>query len=261
MNLLINQSFKEQYNQTFRDIQDRSLSIKDRSGKLFEDIVDNNAVKEQLYRALSSNQRINVLLNGDPSTSKTMFLKIIEDYCNNTVFYDFSTGSTGAGLLALLAKFKNFKGKLILLIDEISRVKTKKDLDVLLGLLEDGRVTKILKSEILTFRIPNLCVIATTNSIDKLDDALKSRFQIYHIDSYDDEQFIKVLKFCLRRKGIIYNEQLAEDLAYAMLQYDVREIRKALSICSLIDEKEDNIDDVKRVIENYLYNQVIDQNG
>ena len=237
-------------NQIFKYKQDIDKSIQERSQIFFGNVIGNDMTKEQLYRAILREDRlVNILLVGPPATSKTLLVKQIEDQCNNVIFYDAASGSTGAGLIEILRRNLNTK---ILIIDEISEMKGK-DLEVLRGLLNDGRVSKTLKSQLINFKMKNLKVFATTNNPTKLSLPLKSRFQMYHIPAYTDEEFIKVMKFCLLKQNIVSDEQLANELSHAMIKYDIKNIRTALSVCSLI-HPEDKHEDIKRVIENYLLN-------
>lgn len=243
-------SFINNSNQIFKYKQDLDKSVKERSVSFFSNVIGNEATKEQLYRALLREDRIiNILLVGPPATSKTLLVKQIEDQCNNVIFYDAASGSTGAGLIEILRRNMNTK---ILIIDEISEMRGK-DLEVLRGLLNDGRVSKTLKSQLINFKMKNLKVFATTNNPTKLSLPLKSRFQMYIIPAYTDDEFKKVMKFCLLKQNIVNNEKLANELSYAMIKYDIKNIRTALSVCSLI-HPEDKHEDIKRVIENYLYN-------
>lgn len=242
-------SFVINNNQIFRYKQDsENKSILQRALTFFNNVIGNDAIKENLYRALLREDRIvNALLIGPPATSKSLLMKCIEDQCNNVIFYDAASGSTGAGLIEILRRNQNAK---ILIIDEISEMRGK-DLEVLRGLLNDGRVSKTLKSQLINFRMKNLKVFATSNNPTKLSLPLKSRFQIYLINPYSDAEFIDVMKFCLIKQNIITDKELANELAHAMIKYDIKNVRQALSVCSLISP-EDKHEDIKRIIEQYL---------
>ena len=235
-------------NQIFKYKQDLTKSIYERSEEFFKNVRGNEQIKENLYRALIREDRIiNILIIGAPATSKSLLMKQIEDQTENCIFYDAASGSTGAGLIEILRRNQNAK---ILIIDEISEMRGK-DLEVLRGLLNDGRVSKTLKSQLVNFRMKNLKVFATSNNPTKLSLPLKSRFQIYLINPYSDQEFMEVMKFCLMKQNIVKDENLANELSHAMIKYDIKNIRTALSICSLISA-EDKHEDIKRIIENYL---------
>lgn len=241
-------SFTSQFAQLFKEPQDLTKSIKERALDFFEDIIGNEAIKVQIYRALIQEDRaLNFLLCGPPATSKTLFMKIIERKCNNVVFYDCATGSTASGLIEILRRNQTAK---ILLIDEVSEMKGG-NLEVLRGLMSDGRISKTLKSQLVNFRMKNLKIFSTTNNPTKLSKPLKSRFQIYLINGYNTDEFVRVLTFCLLKQNIVKNEEMARELSFAMVHYEIKDIRTALSICSLIHE-EDKHEDIKEVIENYI---------
>jgi replication-associated recombination protein RarA len=98
-----------------------------------------------------------------------------------------------------------------------------------------------------------LRVFGSTNNPTKLSKPLKSRFQMYLVPSYDNDQFVRVMEFCLLKQNIVKSPEMAKELAFAMLRYKVTNVRTAISICSLINER-DSHQDIKRVIENYLIN-------
>jgi Holliday junction DNA helicase RuvB len=237
-------------NSIFKTPQDETLSIKQRAKIFFKDIIGNEKIKTNLYRSLLYDNRIiNILLIGKPATSKTMLCNAIEQQCNDVIFYDASAGSTGAGLFETLRLNRRAK---ILIIDEISELR-KNDIDMLRGLLNNGRVSKTLKTDRINFFMHGLKVFATTNNPTKLSIPIKSRFQIYLIEGYSNEEFIDVMVFCLLKQNIVKTEEMAKELAYAMLHYDVKNVRTALSICSLVHE-DDKHEDIKEIIETYIAN-------
>jgi Holliday junction DNA helicase RuvB len=237
-------------NSIFMNPQDETIPIRERALIFFRNIIGNDDIKENLYRVLlREDKTTNILLVGPPATSKTLLCKNIEDQCNNVIFYDASAGSTGAGLIEILRLNKNAK---ILIIDEISELR-KNDIDVLRGLLNDGRVSKTLKSKNINFRMKGLKVFATTNNPTKLSIPIKSRFQMYEIKNYTNEEFVKVMEFCLTNQNIVKDSKLAKELAYAMIHYNIKNIRNALSVCSLVHDT-DTYADIKRIIETYIEN-------
>src|SRR5207342_192139 len=110
----------------------------------FKDIITHEPVKVMLFRALlRKNRNINILLVGVPANGKTMFMKAIYKQVNKAMYFDASSGGTGAGLIELLRR--NLDAN-VLIIDELSEL-NKDDIDVMRGLLNDGTVNKILKSD------------------------------------------------------------------------------------------------------------------
>jgi len=235
-------------NSIFKQPQDESKSIRERSLIFFKNVIGNDEIKEALFRSLLQDDRtINTILVGPPATSKSLLLKQIENGCNKVLWYDCASGSTSSGLIEMLRRNQDTK---ILILDEISEMK-RTDIDVLRSILNDGRVSKTLKSQFINFKMKGLRIYATTNNPTKLSIPIKSRFQMYLIDPYNDTEYVQVLTFCLLQQKIVENEQMAKELSWAMLHYGIKNIRTALSVCSLI-HRNDSHDDIKRIIENYL---------
>jgi Holliday junction DNA helicase RuvB len=253
----INQSFIGS-NSIFKDVQDPNKPINDLALEFFSPVIGHDSIKRQLYRALRKEDsvQINILLGGASGTAKSLFMKIIRKKCNDVIFYDASAGSTGAGLIEVLRNNPNCR---IIIIDEIAELKTN-DLKTLRGLLNDGEVSKTLKSVLINFTIKNPKIFCTTNNLKKInqDKPLRSRFQIYLIKDYNKDEFIKVLLFCLKNQNIIKNEKLALELCYAMVKFDIRNVRTALSICSLVHEDTDKHVDIKQIIKDYITNNGAD---
>jgi replication-associated recombination protein RarA len=242
-------------NSIFREPQNETLSIKERAYLLFKDIIGLDQIKIKVYRALLQDDRnIAILLIGAAATGKTELFKIVEDSCNNVIFYDAAAGSTGAGLFETLRRNKKAK---VLVIDELAELK-KNEIDMIRGLASNGRVSKTLKTDSIDFTMKGLKIFATTNNPTKLSVPIKSRFQIYHIEPYSDDEFVKILQFRLLKMNIVDPSlaqedriKMATELSYAMLKYRIRNIRKALQVCSLI-HKDDTYHDIKEQIESYI---------
>ena len=245
-------------NSIFKEKQDLAIPINQRALNFFSEIVGHDAIKRQLYRALLKEDKaqLNILLGGASGTSKTLAMQIIEKKCNGVLFYDAAAGSSGAGLIELLRNNPNCK---ILIIDEIAELNAK-DLKVLRGLLNNGRISKTLKTILINFTIKNLKIFCTTNNLKKInsDKPLRNRFQIYLIKDYTNEEFIKVLHHCLIKKGIIKDEKMALELCYAMIKYDIKNVRTAESICNLVHEEQDKHLDIKQIIKDYISNNGAD---
>ncbi len=242
---------RDDTNNLFIYQQDTNLSIFERSQLFFKKIMGYDEHKENLYRALLlKNKNINILLHGAASNGKTIFLNEIERQCHDTIYYD-ATASSGAGLIQMLYDHRN--SVKVLLIDEISELK-RNDIDTLRSLLQSGRVSKTLKTLRYDFTIINLKIISTCNNISKLSVPIRTRFQEYLMPEYSDQDFKRILCFCLKRDGIIKNEELANKIGDYLLYNGIRVVRKGVSICSLINEEIDTQEDIKRVIDNQINN-------
>ncbi len=248
-NELIDYSFVSN-DEIFKDpyFSDESIPIEERVERFFPDIIGHKPIKIFIFRALlRGNRNISIILVGVPANGKTLFMKAIVKGCNKVLYYDASSGSTGAGLIRLLRQ--NLDAN-VLIIDEFSEL-NKDDIEVMRGLLNDGTVNKALKTDIIDFKMVNLKVFATTNNPTKLSRPIKSRFQMYHVPEYSDKEFIQVMNHCLIKQDIIKDTKLADQLSNAMVFYGIKNIRVALSVCSLIHDGDDTAD-IKYIIENFL---------
>src|SRR5438445_541435 len=117
---------------------DKTVDEFEQAYTFFKQVYGLEETKENVYLNLTSIEQVNTLLVGPPATAKSLFLKVIKESCKDVIFFDASTGSTGAGLITLLANNKKAK---VLLIDELDKLK-KNDVNVILGLLNDGSVHK-----------------------------------------------------------------------------------------------------------------------
>lgn len=217
-------------------------TTQDQALEFFSNIYGLEGMKENLFRALASDRQINVLLVGPPATSKTLFMTTIQEKCNNVFYFD-ASNTSGAGLIEEL--YNNRRTRLVI-IDEIDKLK-KNDISCLLGLLNDGRIVKSLKQTRYDFRIENIKVFATSNSLVNLSKPVRSRFQEYYLDEYSDEEFLDVVKFCLHNK---LPEEINEMIGMLLIDSDIKDVRTAMGLGNLL-KKEDTKEDVLRVFENW----------
>jgi replication-associated recombination protein RarA len=231
----------------------KTQTISEQSKEFFSKIFGLDLIKENIFRVLLAKDQVNVLLIGPPATSKTLFMMVIQEQCNDVCYFD-AANTSGAGLIEVL--YKNQKSK-ILIIDEIDKLK-KNDLNSLLGLLNNGKIDKNLKGITYNFSM-NCKIFATSNSNTKLSKPVRSRFQEYHLPEYSDDEFIEVVKFCLSEK---ITPATAEIIAKILLVHGRKDVRTAISISNLL-QIGDTMDDIARVVEtwiNYKSQDSIDYN-
>ena len=134
---------------------------------------------------------MNILYNGSPAAAKTMILKtIMQKFPDQCYFFDFSL-TTGKGFIQLLINKRNSEKSIsnrmpgkkskqnILLINEIDKIKPLSDLNVLLDLLDGRTIDKVVFKKEYHIRFDEgLRVFATCNNLDKLSEAIRSRFLI-----------------------------------------------------------------------------------
>jgi MoxR-like ATPase len=221
----------------------KGLNYREQSLTFFGNVYGQEDIKENLYLGLASNEQINILLVGAPATSKTLYMSTIAKKCNDTLYFDASNMS-GAGLIQTL--YENRKVKLII-IDEIDKL-NKRDLACLLGLLNDGTVVKTLKNDRISFKMENVKVFATSNSVKKLSPPIRSRFQEYHIEPYNDEEYVSVVTFCLNHK---FSNEICAHIANILIENDRKDVRAAISIAALLQPNH-TVEDIARIIGNWL---------
>lgn len=229
-------------------------SIREESLTFFDEIYGQEDIKENVYRALISPENMNVLLDGDMATSKTLYMDIIAKKCNDVLFID-CTDASGAGIVEQL--YNNQKAKVVI-FDEITFLK-KPEAAMLMSLTARGRIVRTLKNVKYDFTMKALKVFATTNSIRKLSPAMQSRFQRYTIEPYDDETFRKTVQFCLHKKFV---PETTELIANVLIAHEHKNVRAAIQISNLLHER-DTKEDMIRVISNWIdrmQKQAVDYN-
>lgn len=233
---------------------DNKISIEEQAKELFKEVYGLDDLKVNLYLALMSEAQINPLLNGPPASAKTLIIKVIKSKCKDVIYYDAAAGSTGAGLINVL---KNNRTARIVLIDEYDKMK-KNDMNVVLGLLNDGSVDKDLKDESIHFKM-NCKVFGTCNTTKKLSKPLLSRMQVYNIPEYNDSEFVDVVSYCLEDKVDLTDAVL---IAKVLISHDLKNVRQAISVGNMI-KKGMTQEEIVKVIETlikYSTNQVVDYN-
>lgn len=224
------------------DLSDRFTS-QDKAYAFFHSVKGLPEIKENLYLNLVSTNQVNTLLVGPPATAKSLFMSCIKEGCRDVIYFDAASGGTGAGLIQVLKMNRSAK---ILIIDEIDKMK-KNDLAVILSLLNDGTVSKTLKSEVINFKM-NVRIFATSNSSAKLSKPIKSRFEIYVLPEYSEDEFVEVVQHCLKNR---IAERTAEVLARVLIAHDMKNVRLAINLANKIQQNHTE-EDVCRIIENLL---------
>lgn len=203
---------------------------------LFDCIVGHDDTKWLLRKILESEKPVHHLLIGPPASGKSLILLEISRI-PGAKYYAAGGTITKAGLIDLLFE----EEPKILIIDEIEKA-DKKDLSVLLSLMESGIVTKLVHGQELRLKL-NTKVFAAANTLKNLPSELVSRFMIMEFDEYSEDEFVKVAKSVLiKREGL--KEDLAEYIANEVVKYS-RNVRDAIAIGRLAKNKED----VDRILE------------
>ncbi len=226
-------------------VKPRGETIQEKALDFFSDIYGHEPVKENVFRVLIAEENNNLLLDGPPATCKTLIMNIMQEKCNDVLYFDASNMS-GAGFIEEC--YNNQKARLII-IDEADKLK-KNDAECLLSICNNGHVVKTLKKVKYDFWMKNVKIFMTTNNVGKLSKPMRSRFQEYRIKPYSDQEFIEVVQYCLHKK---FAPAQSEMIAKVLIAHDKKDVRHAISISKSI-YPEDTPDDMLRVMENWINN-------
>jgi Holliday junction DNA helicase RuvB len=200
--------------------------------KFFSNVVGYSDIKKLLLKSVVSKEPVNILLTGPPSSSKTVFLLEMLEGLDDTYFID-AVGASGAGMTDHL--FSN--NTKYLLIDEIDKMK-KNDQATLLNVMETGILseTKLGKTRQKKMK---LWIFATSNDVEKLSGALRSRFMELHLEEYTYQEFTVIVRRLLKKRYRMKPE-LSEKIGYAVWNHmKSKDIRDAIKISKLIKSADD----------------------
>ena len=206
------------------DGRQRPQSIED---KFFSNIVDYSDVKKLLLKSIMSKEPVSILLTGPPGSSKTTFLLEMLNGLDKVFFID-ATAVTSAGMIDYLFKHDTK----YLLIDEIDKMKPK-DQAALLNVMETGMICETKLNGKTRQKKMNLWIFATSNDVDSLSDALKSRFMDLFLKEYSFEQFTEIIRALLKKRYGL-DASISEKIAYGVWNLmGSKDIRDAVNIAKL----------------------------
>ncbi len=185
---------------------------------LFGDIIGHEDIKELLIACLLAEKPVHVLLAGPPALAKTLFLWDIEHAAGERAIWLVGSATSKAGLWDLVAE----RHPRIILIDELDKMNAA-DTAALLSMMEGGRLVRAKKGRELDLLNP-LWVIAAINRLNMLSPELRSRFAIRHMNPYQRQEYLTVVKGVLMRRENL-NQEIAEEIANRLdgLSQDVRD--------------------------------------
>jgi Holliday junction DNA helicase RuvB len=169
---------------------------------------------------MKSEKPIHLLLNGPPSSGKTLFLMSLLKLPKSRYYLGGQTSKAGLTEILLKEKIE------YLILDEIDKMNGR-DYDALLSLMETGRVVRC-KFKMWDEGQLNTRVYAACNYVERIPLELLSRFLVIDFKPYTREEFIAVSKHVLKvREGL--TEEEAETVANLLADRsrDVRDSIKA----------------------------------
>jgi len=214
-----------------------------KNNSIFSAIVGYDDLKLRLIREIESEHNNNVLLVGPPGTAKSLFGMEMQKHLKQCYYFD-GTGLSGRGLFDFLASHKGAK---IVFIDEIDKL-NKKEQTSLYNLMETGKVVYQTAKIQYNFLMPGLKVFATSNSIERLNKPLKSRFAIFRLPEYNYEGFLQIGIKLLSHEYKL-PQQTAEYVIDAVWnKMNSRDVRDLLKIAKIV-RKNDSPQDIEQLIQ------------
>ncbi len=189
--------------------------------KKLEDIVGQDELLNKdglIYKMINEKQLFSLIITGNPGCGKTSIAKIIADNFSDK-FYFLNASCEGKQILKDIKDELTYKDNVILIIDEIHRMK-KDTQDFLLPFLEDGSIT--------------LIGLTTENPYYSINPAIRSRCHILKLKELTNDDILKILYNALESDVIEYNVNITNEALKYIAQISNNEARKALNMLELV---------------------------
>lgn len=194
---------------------------------LFDVVVGHQQTRNIALMALQATDPVHVLFVGEPATAKSLFLSEVARLPHSR--FMLGGNSTRAGITDFLLDVR----PRVLAIDEIEKA-NQNDIDVLLSLMEDGKVTR-LKHQMREEVTLRTWVFAGANSDKYLSPALKSRFISRHFNPYSQVEFNQVARSILTSREHI-DPVWADDIVNG-LQGKTLNVRDAVKVARMVQAR------------------------
>ena len=211
----------------------------------FSNIIGNEDIKKLLMRAIVAKDGVSYCLVGPPASAKSVFLQEMERGLDNAIFID-GTGTSGRGLIDILASKPNAK---YLLIDEIDKM-TKRDVAILYNVLETGRLQRNTRDQKFDIKFKGLRVFATSNSREKLPKPLQSRIQPLIIYEYSYKEFEQISMRLLTQRYKLPETTAIKIASGLWTKLKSKDIRRVLAI-GRIAKSNDTDNDINWLIDTH----------
>ena len=209
---------------------------------LFDVIHGYEDIKKVLLK-IARGAKFNVLMVGPPSSGKSLFLHELARLPGSYLVV--AGTSTQAGIRDVLIEYEPW----LLLIDEMEKVRSPKELSVLLSALDPGVVVVTMRKRRVYKRI-DLRVVAACNSTFGIPNELLSRFLVFRLKPYDDDTLKSVIIHVLTgREG--KSRRFAEYVAGKVVdELKARDVRTAIQVARACETLED-VDFMIEVMKKY----------
>jgi replication-associated recombination protein RarA len=204
------------------------------AAKGFDKIEGYEDIKDIIERALDSEGNYNLLLQGPPASSKTLFLQAILEMEAGEYF----DGSNTTNRILDVLEEKRPK---VICIDELDKM-GRTFQNQLLNFMESGHVKVEQQKKQYDFKIEGAKVFATCNEISRLATPLRSRFRKLFLPRYTQQQFLQVSQKVLQNIAPTLAQTIGQEVWN--MQGDIRDV---IAIGKLV-RKGDGPEQIKRLI-------------
>lgn len=201
------------------------------------DIIEGHDELKWIFKKSLTAERYHILLVGPPASGKTMFLLEISRI-PGAIFVDVPH-ATRVGIRDLILEYR----PRYLLLDELDKATNKDFLNALGNIMEIGKVVATKYKEYTNVEVA-VNIYATANTKRTIPEHILSRFDVYEMPPYTDEELMRVIVRLLTKR---YKKPkgLAEAIAYAVVhELSSRDPRDAVRVAKIVD----SIDDLKTYI-------------
>ena len=223
--------------QIYETAREEAEPVQEVPRDLFDVIVGHEKIKTILWKVIRSSKPVHVLFAGSPATAKSLFLMELARLPGAR--YALGGTTSRAGIVDFLLEYEPRS----LIIDELDKMDAK-DYSALLSLMETGVVAR-LKKGMREKTSLSTWVFAAANREEKLPPELRSRFLIFRLEEYGEEEFRKVaVAVLVRREGV--PPDLATHIA-ERLAGRTRDVRDCVRVSRLAGDKQE-ADEVIKII-------------
>ena len=198
---------------------------------MFSIIYGHEDVKELFRKSLQAEKPVNILLVGDVSSAKSLFLS--ELYRLKSSEFLLGGTSTKVGIRDIIMEKPRY-----IILDELDKITSPEDTSSLLSWMESG-VMAVTKHGLRKVVQGKSWVFAAANRVDRLSKELLSRFLKVNIPRYTEEELRGVIiKVLTEREG--RSRDIAEYIAEKVIKnLGSRDPRDAVRVSRIAKEKED----------------------
>ncbi len=203
----------------------------------FEDIIGQDHLvgpNGVIKKMLDKNKLFSMILYGPPGTGKTSIASIISSYYSLN-FFEFNASTDNKAKLKEIADAINYYDNILVIIDEIHRL--KKDVqDFLLPFLENGSMT--------------LIGLTTNNPYSSINPAIRSRCHIYKLNEINRNDIVLLLRNTIKKEKL-FKSSISDEILEYIASSSGLEIRTALNMLesiSLLEENEITLENCEKLL-------------